>query len=211
MSPERDAAAIGLTVRDIARTHPEPSRALVEDGVVDAIEELAAMRGVQQDPIWHPEGDVLTHCLIAADLAASDSARDGIAGERRELLVLAALLHDVGKPQTTTRNADGRIISHGHADAGAAIVRGLGERLVWPEPLTGALVALVDAHMATASVKGTPTRRAVRRLSGRLEAAGTGLDDWARVVRADGSARGSAAHGDAAEPWLRVAAELDQR
>ncbi|WP_203136932.1 HD domain-containing protein [Microbacterium sp. JZ31] len=209
MSPERDAAAVGAALREIARTQRVPSRALIDDGLVDAVDELASMRDVPQDAIWHPEGDVLTHCLTAADLAAAGCDRGDIPGERRELVVLAALLHDIGKPRTTTRNPEGRIISHGHADAGAEIVQDLGGRLAWPEPLTRALVTLVETHMAPASVKGTPTRRAVRRLRARLEAAGTSLDDWAMLVHADGSARGAAARGDAADPWLRVAAERD--
>jgi len=58
--------------------------------------ELEACRGVAQDAIHHPEGDVFTHCVQALNLAMRES--DDID------LIFAAMLHDVGK----------RIDSYGH-------------------------------------------------------------------------------------------------
>ena len=59
--------------------------------------ELDALRGVEQDPEWHPEGDVWVHTLMVVDAAASlrvgnESGDDDLA------LMLAALCHDLGKP-----------------------------------------------------------------------------------------------------------------
>jgi tRNA nucleotidyltransferase (CCA-adding enzyme) len=164
------------------------------------------MASVPQDPHWHPEGDVLTHSLLSADAAAAICDNLGIAGDRREVLVLAALLHDVGKPATTRFNS-GRIVSPGHAEVGEQLIVRLGADFNWPNKFTDVIAVLVRHHMAHLSVVGDPTRRAVARLHSRLEAAGTSIEDWSIVVQADGAARGNPSAGNRAEPWTRVLSE----
>lgn len=203
----RSDRAVGAALRAAARHARVPSDAIREDDLIDAVPELAALGETPQDPRWHPEGDVLVHSLWTADLAAAYADRHSVDDDRRELLVLAALVHDIGKPQTT-RRMDGRITSHGHAERGAEVFRTMGRRLALPRPLVEAVAAIVETHMAHLSVRGEPSPRAVRRLRHRLEAAGTSLDDWGVVVRCDGEARGPAARPDASEPWRRVAARL---
>mgnify|MGYP001767236115 CR=1 FL=1 len=75
---------------------------------------LAALVGVEQNPKYHPEGDVFTHTMLVLDAAASlrDKARDPLA------FMLAALLHDTGKACKTT-NENGRIRSIGHENVSA--------------------------------------------------------------------------------------------
>jgi putative nucleotidyltransferase with HDIG domain len=200
---------VGAALLSIAREAREPSQAIREDGIVDAVPELAALATTPQDPLWHPEGDVLVHSLWAADLAAAYADERDIHPDRRVLLVLAALFHDLGKPGTT-RTRDGRISSHGHAEHGAELIRSMGRRLELPRPVVKAAAAIAETHMAHLSVRGEPSSKAVRRLRDRLEAAGTSLDDWAIVVRCDGEARGPAARPDASVPWVRVARGLDR-
>jgi len=200
---------VGAALLGIARQAPVPSRPIRDDGIIDAVPELAALAVTPQDPAWHPEGDVLVHSLWAADLAAAYAEERDIHPDRRELLVLATLLHDLGKPDTTRRR-DGRISSHGHAEHGAELIRSMGRRLELPRPLVKAAAAIAETHMAHVSVRGEPSSKAVRRLRDRLEAAGTSLDDWAIVVRCDGEARGTAARPDASVPWLRMARGLDR-
>lgn len=79
--------------------------------------ELVPMATCPQDPEWHPEGDVWTHTLMVVDQAAR--RRDGLTRAEQVTLMLAALLHDVGKPQTTAL-IDGRIRSPAHEVAGVA-------------------------------------------------------------------------------------------
>src|SRR5918994_1726136 len=200
---------VGAALLSIARQSPVPSRAIREDGIVDAVPELAALAATPQDPYWHPEGDVLVHSLWASDLAAAYADDRDIDPDRRGLLLLGGLFPYLGKPDTTRRK-DGRIISHGHAERGAELIRSMGRRLVLPRPLVNAAAAIAETHMAHVSVRGEPSHTAVRRLRDRLEAAGTSLDDWAVVVRCDGQARGPAARPDASVPWLRVARGLDR-
>ena len=46
-------------------------RVLEDTGLLRFFPELDALRGVPQDPEWHPEGDVWTHTLMVLDVAAS--------------------------------------------------------------------------------------------------------------------------------------------
>ncbi|HLU39273.1 MAG TPA: hypothetical protein VK081_07795, partial [Planctomycetota bacterium] len=64
-------------LREILRTADIPSAALRDAGIIDEIPELAALAETEQDPGWHPEGDVLVHSLWAADLAAEHAAEKG--------------------------------------------------------------------------------------------------------------------------------------
>jgi tRNA nucleotidyltransferase (CCA-adding enzyme) len=89
-----------------------------ETGVVAKLwPEIAALVGCEQEPEWHPEGDVFVHTGLVLDQAAE------LAGDldraRRLTLLLAAIAHDFGKPATTVREG-GRIRSPGHEAAGVA-------------------------------------------------------------------------------------------
>ena len=72
---------------------------LRESGWLVHFPELKALIGCDQNPEWHPEGDVWTHTLEVVDSAAW--ARDKVDPEWREAFVFGAMLHDVGKPSTT--------------------------------------------------------------------------------------------------------------
>jgi len=70
---------------------------------------VTALKGIEQSPKWHPEGEVFTHVLKVLDnIATNDFA-----------LNMAALLHDIGKATTTVKNEDGKISSSGHENVGA--------------------------------------------------------------------------------------------
>ena len=79
--------------------------------------ELAALVGCQQEPEWHPEGDVWTHNLMVIDEAATRA--DGLSHPEHVALMLGAVCHDLGKPATTAF-IDGRIRSRNHEEAGIA-------------------------------------------------------------------------------------------
>jgi putative nucleotidyltransferase with HDIG domain len=78
--------------------------------LAEVLPEIARMKGVEQPPQFHPEGDVWTHTLL---LLAQLDAGCPLA------LAWGALLHDVGKPPTFAR-VD-RIRFNGHVDVGVAI------------------------------------------------------------------------------------------
>jgi poly(A) polymerase len=103
--------------------------------LVDILPEVAAMKGVQQPPQFHPEGDVWTHTLIMLD---------GLKSPEPEL-ALGVLLHDVGKPGTF-RVAD-RIRFDGHVELGERMARDILSRLRFSNAEIEQVVALVANHM----------------------------------------------------------------
>ena len=65
-------------------THPSLGlEFLRETNWLSLYPELEALVGVQQDPEWHPEGDVWTHTLHVCDAAAVVADREQLAGRDR--------------------------------------------------------------------------------------------------------------------------------
>ena len=96
-------------------------------GVVARIlPEMEALIGCEQEPEWHPEGDVWIHTLMVID--ESRRRIDDLPRWARIAVMLGAVCHDFGKPSTTAF-FDGRIRSHNHEDAGVAPARALLDRL----------------------------------------------------------------------------------
>jgi len=84
--------------------------------------EVVAMRECIQDPIYHAEGDVWTHTMNVVSCLHEDPSFQDLPEDRRIALSLAALLHDIAKPQTRAVEViDGktRITHHGHSRLGA--------------------------------------------------------------------------------------------
>jgi tRNA nucleotidyltransferase (CCA-adding enzyme) len=85
-------------------------------GVLEILfSELASLKGVPQDPEWHPEGDVFVHTLLTIDRARE--LIDDLPYSRKITVMLAALAHDFGK-KPTTEFLEGRWRSRGHEEAG---------------------------------------------------------------------------------------------
>jgi tRNA nucleotidyltransferase (CCA-adding enzyme) len=144
--------------------------------------ELEAMVGVPQDPEWHPEGTVWEHTMLVVD----EAARAKTGKEDEDLVVLlGALLHDVGKPATTVV-ADGRVRSPSHEDEGVPIARGFLERLRASNEVIEKVAALVKHHLAPAQfLQGDASPKAYRRLARKLAAAGVNARILHRVALAD--------------------------
>ena len=103
----------------LAAARPSIGLALALDlGIVDALlPELRPLAGCEQEPDWHPEGDVWTHTLMVVDQARARNS--DLDRPRLVTLMLGALCHDLGKP-ATTQVIDGRIRSLNHEEAGVA-------------------------------------------------------------------------------------------
>jgi len=108
-------------VEKLLLASPRPSvgfRAALDLGVIDRLfPEMAALVGCEQEPDWHPEGDVWVHTLMVID--ETRRRIDDLPRSRRLALMLGAVCHDLGKPGTTAF-LDGRIRSYNHEDAGVA-------------------------------------------------------------------------------------------
>jgi poly(A) polymerase len=110
---------------------------LDETGLLDEVlPEVARMKGVEQPPQFHPEGDVWVHTLgLLAQL------EDGCPLP----LAWAALLHDVGKP-ATFRRAE-RIRFDGHVEVGVAIAAEICRRFRFSNDETHKTLSLIANHM----------------------------------------------------------------
>ncbi|MDX9974652.1 MAG: CCA tRNA nucleotidyltransferase [FCB group bacterium] len=101
--------------------------------------ELLPMKGCEQPPEFHPEGDVWTHTLMALDLLDKPTLP----------LALGVLLHDVGKPVTQT--FEDRIRFSNHDKIGAAMADDICRRLHLSNQDRERVVWLVDQHMRLAT------------------------------------------------------------
>jgi len=158
-------------------TAADALRDLMELGLLDQFApELRAMVGVDQGSFHHL--DVWEHTLLVVDnLHRSPSPPTAT-------LVLAALLHDVGKPRTRFVDEHGNVRFFGHESLGADIAAGLLRRLRCANETIEDVVLLVRNHMRLGSFD-QPTVGAARRLVRDL---GERLDDLFRLVEADASA-----------------------
>ena len=151
-------------------------------GWLRAYPELEATVGCEQEPEWHPEGDVWTHTGHVLDAFAAERLDD----EEEDLVVgLACLCHDLGKP-ATTRFVNGRLRSRGHEAAGEAPTRRLLARLTKRRRLVDDVAPLVVDHLKPRQLYlGGAGDAAIRRLAHRVKR----IDRLVRVARADALGR----------------------
>ncbi len=81
------------------------------------------MRETPQDPRHHAEGNVAIHTQMVLAALGKELVFQELAVQEQEILWAAALLHDVEKYNTTVKEPDGSITSHGHARKGALRAR----------------------------------------------------------------------------------------
>ena len=110
---------------------------LDESGLLQhVLPEISAMKGVEQPPEFHPEGDVFVHTLLLLDNLPQPCPMT---------LAWGALLHDVGKP-ATFRVAE-RIRFDGHVEVGVKIAEEICANMRFSNDETAQILALVDNHM----------------------------------------------------------------
>lgn len=146
--------------------------------------ELVPLADTPQDPAWHPEGDVWTHTLLAADAAVP--LIEGLDRPRALTVMLATLCHDLGKPETT-RLERGRIRSLGHEEAGIPPTERLLDRwnvhTLLGYDVRGQVLGLVANHLKPGQLYDDRERvsdGAIRRLARKCEP-----ELLYRVARAD--------------------------
>jgi poly(A) polymerase len=99
--------------------------------------EIEAMRGCEQSPDYHPEGDVYVHTLLCLEqLVRGCSAT----------LALGVLLHDVAKPPTAELR-DGKHTFYGHTKLGADMAEAIGRRLRLSNAVIEQVRFLVEQHL----------------------------------------------------------------
>ena len=104
--------------------------------------ELAALAGIPQNPVYHPEGDVWTHTMQVLDEAA------GLRAEAKEPLwfMLSALCHDFGKADATEEQG-GVLHAYGHEKTGLPLVQRFLSRITNEVKLTKYVLNMTELHM----------------------------------------------------------------
>lgn len=118
---------------------------LVDSGLMEAVlPEILVLKGCEQPPQWHPEGDVFIHTRIMLGLLPEEVSLP---------LVLSVLFHDIAKPATFTVDETGRIRFNGHDSLGAEMTEEILRRLKFPNDVIEPTVAAVANHMAFKDVQ----------------------------------------------------------
>jgi poly(A) polymerase len=119
--------------------HPDKALELLErSGILKIVlPEVAALKGVEQPPQFHPEGDVFEHTKVALSL---------LPRHPDPILTWSVLLHDIGKPTTMVRDKD-RIRFNNHDKVGMIMAQQLLKRLRTSNAFIDAVSACVGNHM----------------------------------------------------------------
>ena len=153
-------------------------------GVIDQVlPEMRPLVGCEQEPEWHPEGDVWTHTLMVIDQARALNADL----DRPQLItvMLGAVCHDLGKPATTAV-IEGRIRSLEHEEQGVRPALSLLDRLnihtIDGYDVRTQVAGIVAQHLKPGMFYKADTvgDGAFRRLAQKVD-----LELLARVARAD--------------------------
>lgn len=129
--------------------------------------ELYKLVGCEQSPEHHPEGDVWEHTLLVVDEAATLKHKS----KKPEVLMFAALLHDIGKPGTT-RVRKGKITTYGHDTAGDNMTRLFLQKLTTNNKFISEVRVLVREHMHPVLLfkqRENVSDKAIRKLVNRVD------------------------------------------
>ena len=136
---------IGILTEGNARTGFE---LLDKSGLLtEILPEISALKGVEQPPEFHPEGDVWIHTLMMLEMLQNPSQE----------LAWAVLLHDVGKPGTFTVKE--RIRFDGHDKLGAEMAEEILKRLKCSNDTIERVKDLIAQHL---KFKDAPKMRTSR-------------------------------------------------
>ena len=119
---------------------------LVESGLMEhIIPEILQLKGCEQPPQFHPEGDVFVHTRLMLSLLKDAPSIE---------LVLSVLLHDIGKPATYSFDEEAdRIRFNGHDKLGAEMSEQILRDLKFSNSIIEDVVQMVANHMTFKDVQ----------------------------------------------------------
>jgi len=121
---------------------------LDESGLLrEILPEMEPLKGCDQPPDFHPEGDVFVHTRLMLSLLRPEASLP---------LVLSVLFHDLGKPTTRIVDETGRIRFNGHEGVSERMSLAILQRLRFPNEVIDAVLPAVRLHM---SFKDVPNMR----------------------------------------------------
>jgi putative nucleotidyltransferase with HDIG domain len=174
-----------------ARRVSHAVRLMAASGVLFVLlPELKALEGLEQNDYHHV--DVLEHTLLALEACDGEPRWLGNIGvrpftsEQMELLRLSVLLHDLGKADTKSVDAAGRVHFYGHPKPSAEKARAALKRLRYSNAVAEAVADLCLNHLRPlAQIKTAPRHTAIRRL---IHSMGDRLELLLALAYADKSA-----------------------
>jgi len=98
--------------------------------------EVEAMKGVEQSPDYHPEGDVFKHTLLTLEHLTGAT----------ETLAYGCLLHDVAKPVCVRQEGE-RVTFYGHTEKGSEMAEEIVKRLKRSRAVWERVAYLVRNHL----------------------------------------------------------------
>jgi poly(A) polymerase len=142
--------------------------------------EITAMKGCEQSPDNHPEGDVFVHTLLCLSHLEKGCT---------ESLALGVLLHDVAKPACAATRPDGKRTFHGHTRDGAVVAERIVKRLRRSNATADRVAFLVDQHLrhcSASQMRASTLKRFLRQ---------PGIDELMELARIDAmSSNGDLGH-----------------
>ena len=128
--------------------------------------ELKELIGLEQDPVFHPEGDVWTHTMEVIDRAAG--YRDKVSEPFSFMLL--ALTHDLGKI-VTTEEKNGRIHAYEHETKGLPLVESFLRRILNENDVIDYVLNMVPLHMKpNVAAHSKPALKSTNRMFDQAEA-----------------------------------------
>ncbi|UCB53347.1 MAG: HDIG domain-containing protein [Candidatus Zixiibacteriota bacterium] len=151
ISPERIQEELNKLL--VKAKYPSAGFRLMQQvGLLEKIlPELASAVGVTQPGGYHAY-DVFEHSILTADFAPRDL-----------VIRLAALLHDVSKPETKVPTESGATF-YGHEKKGARVAKRALQRLRYSNQIIDQTTLLIDNHMFTTGVTDKGVRRLIRKM-----------------------------------------------
>jgi poly(A) polymerase len=149
-APEITAVSAERIRDELVKIFSHPSRVrgfdlLDQSGLLAILlPEVEALKGCEQPPDFHPEGDVFVHTRLMLSLLPERVSTP---------LVFSVLFHDIGKPPTFLIDEAGRIRFNGHESISASMTEKIFARLRFSNAETEATVVGVKNHMAFKDVQ----------------------------------------------------------
>lgn len=127
---------------------------LDESGLLrEVLPEMETLKGCEQPPEFHPEGDVFVHTRLMLSLLPETVSVP---------LVFSVLFHDLGKPPTMQVDPTGRIRFNGHESVSARLTEKIMRRLRFSGDEIAATCEMVQNHMVFKDVKNMRVARLKR-------------------------------------------------
>lgn len=203
-------ASMDVTELSVERIFAETEKALVKAEKPSVyFRELQAMNhlkeffpevqqtvGLQQNPKFHPEGDVFEHTMLVLDEAAK--LRDRSVWPLA--FMLSALAHDIGKCVATEVQEDGRITAYGHEVLGLKMVEEQLRRITNHDKLIKYVLNQTELHMRPNMLFGAKSKKKKTR---QLFDLSVSPNDLILLSRADASGKLDEPYREENETWLR--------